>query len=204
MKSYLSFSLVLVLGMMMVSVVLADTPPAVPATPAAVDGVLYARPFTLAEGYTFEWRKERQQFTEGTILVLKVKPDFVYPRQTEEPVLFVGNQTAERINVGFKSGHVIVVVPGTVDLATTPIWFGTPQLPERVDADIVRAERVAADNAGVKPIAADEARAAEANGGARLELTDRVALLREIAPLITQYAPDEQHLADAFLVPVTR
>jgi hypothetical protein len=195
--------MVLALGMLAVSVS-ADQPPAVPATPASVEGVLYARSFTLEQGYKFEWRKERQLLTEGTILVLEVKPEFVYPRQVEEPVLYVGNQTAERINIGYESGHVIVVVPGEVDLKTTPIWFGTPQLPERVDGHTIQAERKAADNAGVKPLGEAQAKAAVANGGERLMVADREALLREVAPLITRYAADEQHIADAFLVPVTK
>ena len=123
--------------------------PAIPDVPAAVDDVIYARSFALENGYEFNWSNERPLVTTGTILVLKVNPDLVVPRQTAEPVLYVGNQTAQRVNFGNESGHVIAIVPGEVDLATSPIWFGTPELPEQVDAATVKAERAQADAAGI-------------------------------------------------------
>ncbi len=171
-------------------------PPAVPATPAAVDGIVYARSFTLEEGYKFDWRKERPLITTGTILVLKVNPDLVYPRQLAEPVLYVGNQTAERVNSGFKSGRVVAIVPGEIDLQKTPIWFGTPELPERVDADAIQKERAKADKAGIKPFDKAEIKAALKNGGEKLSAANQDQLRRGLAPLIRQYSPKESILAD--------
>ncbi len=185
------------------SLVLAGPPP-VPNTPAAVDDVLYARAFTMEKGYTFEWAKDGPLFTSGTLLVLKVDPKLVFARQIAEPVLYVGSQTAERVNIGYESGHVIAIVPGDVDLAKSPVWFGTPELPERVDAEAANAERALADEAGIKPFAANKVQAAQDRGGQRLNVADREALLRYVATLIMEYAPDEKPLADAFLVPVTR
>ena len=95
-----------------------------PPTPAAIDEVVYARSFELDQGYKFEWRKEQPLVKKGVILVLKVDPDLVYPRQIAEPVLYVGDQTAERVNIGYKSGHVVAIVPGEVDLNKAMIWFG--------------------------------------------------------------------------------
>ncbi len=179
-------------------------PPPIPATPAPVDDVVLVRPFTLENGYTFNWCKERPQVTSGVLLVLKVDPSLVVSRQVAEPVLYVGSQTAERINIGYGSGYVVAVVPGDVDLTKDPIWFGTPDLPERVDAEKVKAERALAEQAGIKPFTAEQINTAAVKGGDRLAVADVEALMRNVAPLITEYAPDEQHLADAFLVPVTK
>jgi len=187
-----------------VSVVLAGAPP-IPATPAAIDDVVYLRAFTLEKGYDFTWCKERPLVTSGTILVLKVNPDLVIPRQVAEPVLYVGNQTAQRVNFGNESGHVIAIVPGDVDLSKSPIWFGTPELPERVDAATTKAERAKADAAGIKPLAAAKIEVAVARGGERLKVADKSELLRgEISDLILQYSPQEAHLAEEFNTPVVK
>ncbi|MBP9027086.1 MAG: hypothetical protein KBH81_13200, partial [Phycisphaerae bacterium] len=53
-----------------VSVSLAQPP--VPQTPAAIDEVVYARPFVLREGFRYDWANEPFQVSQGTILVLKV------------------------------------------------------------------------------------------------------------------------------------
>jgi hypothetical protein len=187
------------------SAALGQAPPPVPATPAAVDDVVYLRPFTLEQGFKFAWCKEKPTVTSGTLLVLKVNPDLVIPRQVAEPVLYVGDQTAQRINAGNESGHVVVVVPGEVDLARSPIWFGTPELPERVTAEIIRQERAKADAAGIKPFASDKIKAAEAKGGEPANAANMSALLRDVvAPLIVEYSPQEKHLADGFHTPLAK
>ncbi len=180
-----------------------EKPPEIPATPATVAELVYARPFTLAKGYKFFWSKERQNVTTGTLLVLKVDKALVYPRAIAMPVLYVGDQTAERLNHGHKSGHVIAIVPGEVDLTKQPIWFGTPDLPERVDAKKIKSERALADKAKIKPFSKEKVKAALDKGGERLRLEDATALLREAAaPLIEEYSPQEKHLADDFRRPV--
>ncbi len=166
---------------------------------------MYARSFTLEKGYRFTWSKERPLLTSGTLVVLKVDPALAFPRQEAEPVLYVGNQTAERVNCGHKSGHLIAIVPGDVDLAKTPIWFGTPGFPERVDANTARAERALADEAKIEPFSAEQVQAARAEGGEPVKVADVETLLRDyVAPLILRYSPDEKRLADAFRVPITR
>ena len=198
-KNMISISAV----MLLVAVASAN-PPEIPATPAAVDAVVYAQTFTLEEGYKFEWRKDSKVFTEGTLLVLKVDPDLVFPRQVAEPVLYVGDSTAERVNSGQGSGYVIAIVPGKIDLAKTPIWFGTPELPERVDAAMIKSERAAATKAGIKPFGKKTVAAAVAKGGrATLEVADRYELGRLIAPLILEYSSEETELAESLLVPRT-
>jgi len=179
-------------------------PPAVPSTPAAVDALLYARPFTLEEGYKFDWCKERPLLMEGTLLVLKVNPDLVYPRQTLEPVLYIGGKTAERVNIGYRSGHLIAIVPGHIDLSATPIWFGTPELPERVDGNMIRAERAQAEAAGISPFSPDKVKAALARGGGPLKLADRDALRPHFATLLQHYSPVEKELLDSVNMPVIK
>jgi len=202
MKRFICISLMVVVAVAFSTSVPAGPP--VPSTPAAADDILYARPFTLEKGYEFDWSKERPLLTKGTILVLKVNPDLVHARQAAEPVLYVGSRTAERVNIGHRSGRVIAIVPGHIDLSAMPIWFGTPELPERVDGNMIRAEKAQANAAGIEPFEADKVKAALARGGEMLKAADRDSLRPHIAALLLQYSPVEKELIDAFNVPVTR
>ena len=166
--------------------------PPVPATPAGVEDVVYAAPFVLEDGYVSDWRLERPVVTRGHLVVLRVAPDLVYPRQTAEPVLYAGEETVERLNVGYPSGYVVAIVPGTADLGRVPIWFGTPRLPESVDAETLRAERSRAEGAGITPAPPDRIRSVLRK---TLELADKSALLREAGALVQLYAPDESERA---------
>jgi hypothetical protein len=191
------------IGLLSIGAVVSAEPPPIPFTPAAVEEVVYARSFETANAFKFIWSKDRPTGNTGTLLVLKVNPDLVLPRQVAMPVLYVGEQTAQRINHGHESGYVIAIVPGDVDLAKSPVWFGTPDFPHQVDAGMARAERQLAAQAGIKPFPAEAVNAARARGGDRLNIVDMKALLRtEVAELILQYAPQESHLADGFRIPV--
>ncbi len=181
----------------------AEVVPAVPATPAAVDAVVYARKFTMTEGYKFRWCKEKPMVTSGYLLVLKVNKDLVFPRQCAEPVLFVGKQTAERLNVGYKSGYVVAIAPCNDDLNQTRIWFGTPQLPELVDQNVAEAEHTLANNAGIQPFSTKALESAVTRGADKLEASGIVDVLRVAADLIRQYSPDEEKLAKT-LVPAPK
>ena len=179
-------------------------PPALPPTPAPVQDLVYARPFKLDQGFEFTARKEKPTVVEGYILVLKVDPALVYPRQTAEPVLYVGDTTAQRMNVGYESGQVVVIVPAKLadfDLKKTLIWFGTPELPERCSAKTIAEEHALAVKAGIRPLAEGNVDAACSKGGERLTVKDAYELQRQVAPLIKQFAPDETERADNLLVP---
>jgi hypothetical protein len=166
--------------------------PRVPATPAGVQDVVYAAPFVLKEGYRSDWRRERPLVRQGHLVVLRVSPDFVFPRQTAEPVLYAGDETVERINVGYTSGYVVGIVPGNTALGLIPIWFGAPRLPESVDASMVRIEQSRARAAGIQPVSPDRIRLALRKS---LELGNKSDLLREAGMLVQLYAPDERELA---------
>lgn len=176
-----------VVGILAGAAAASAAPPKIPATPANASDVVYAAPFTLRQGYLHDWRLERPVVTSGTLLVLRVKPELVYPRQVAEPVLYVGDQTAERLNVGYPSGYVVAIVPGSLDLSRSLVWFGTPALPEQVDGKTISAERAKAIAAGLKPPLASSIRSARRDA---LLLQDKQDLLREAALLIERYSPD--------------
>jgi len=124
MRAYALLTVVVALAALAVA-----EPPPIPATPAAIADLVYTRYFTLEQGYAHFWSKERPWTTTGTLLVLSADKALVVPRQVAMPVLFVGDVPAWRLNYGNESGHVIAVVPGKVDLAQLPIWFGAAGFP---------------------------------------------------------------------------
>lgn len=177
--------------------------PKVPATPAPVLEVIVAVPFALEAPYEHEMRKDRHSVTAGHVLVLRCDPAYLLRRQTAEPVLVAGAETAERINVGFDSGVLVALVPewkskGTdgveraVDPLTTPLFFATPELPERVDAAWIAAEVAKAGRSGIGAPAV----AADARIDAR-RFADRDALNRFLAELVERHAPAERECVSA-------
>jgi len=176
-------------------------PPEVPPTPAAVDGILLAQSFILDEPYEHSWQAERPMVASGMLLVLEVNPDLVLPRQTLEPVLYVGDVTAERVNNGYPSGKVVAIVPGPVNLTSAPIWFGDPALPEQVTTAIIGTQRALAGEAGIRPFTAGTVSAAFHAGGNEMKAADYDALRRRAAELIQQYAAGEEELAVGIMAP---
>jgi len=177
--------------------------PNLPAAPSGVWNVLYAQPYTLDAAYTHWYREERPEFSAGYILVLDADPVHVYPRQELNKVLYVGHQTAERINPGVDgNGRIVVLVPTerdangmpVLDLGSTLMWFGKPALPEQVDADIVAAEHEWAVAEKIRPI-----RPAEV--GDLVAYPSRDELDRYLAQVVMQYVPEESGFAESLLAP---
>lgn len=182
----------------------ADTPPDIKklVTPAAVEDVVLIQPFTLKESYRHDWRAERPWVASGTLVVFKVNPDYVFPRNAAEPVLYAGFQTAQRLNYGNESGYVVAIIPGDIDLSREPVWFGDRQLPEWVNAQTIEAQRAKADRAGIKPFDAEKVRAVTRE---RVGSGDLASLLREqVAELVLKYSPQEKALAETWLLPVAQ
>lgn len=172
----------------------------VPPTPAGVRDILEVRPFTLQTPYRNDWSNERAFVTTGVLVVLEVDPAYVVRRNSLQPVLYAGNAIVQRLNHGDRSGRVIGIVPGTVDLSTVPIWFGAPDLPERVTEEVVRSERARAEKAGVRSFPAEKV---AARTRPMVTATDLSALLRNVAAeLIYQYSPQEREIADSWRLPV--
>lgn len=178
-----------------------DGPPPLPAAPQTAPVTLVlARPFTVEVPWVHAWRAEQPQVSAGVVLVLAVADrELLYPRQDAEPVLYVGAQTAERLNHGYESGHVVAIVPAGVDeagrvdldLAATPIFFGDPELPERIDAAAARAQLEKARAQGARAPDAEQVQAA---------LTEQVAFEDDFqvrqwaADLIETWSPQEADL----------
>lgn len=174
----------------------------IPATPAPVQAILYARPFSLSVPYRNDWSRERELVTSGTLVVLAVDPALVVPRNSAEPVLFAGDRPVQRLNHGDRSGRVVGIVPHVTNVSGLPFWFGRPDLPERITVDVARAERARAQAAGILPIAADRVRAVQRP---RLAVRDVPALLRtEVAELVLRFAPEDRDLVAAWRLPVAR
>jgi hypothetical protein len=170
-------------------------------TPSAVLDVVEIHPFHLREGYQYDWLESRPFVSDGLLVVLRVDPSHVVPRNTAEPVLYAGDGTVQRLNQGDVSGYVIGIIPGQPDLATVPIWFGRPELPERVNAAVIKAERTLAESAGITPFSPDKITAARR---APIEADDLAALLRGPAgDLVLKYSPDEKDLVDTWRLPTT-
>jgi hypothetical protein len=121
------------------------------------------------------------------MLVLEADPALLRPRETQEPILFVGSLPAQRVTRDFESGRVVVLVPGPVDLAADPIWFGTPGLPEQVDAAAARAERGLATRAAIAPAGRRAAGAALAKGGAPARFASKTELLQALEAVAREY-----------------
>ncbi len=165
----------------------AATPP-LPDLPAPVRGVIYARAFTLENGFRYEWSADRPEVREGTILVIEADPALLRPRETGEPVLYVGPYVAARVSRAFEGGRLVAFVPGVVDLAVDPVWFGTPGLPEQVDAATVRAERALANAAGIRALDAGSAARAAARGGDAARFATRLELLTAADALTREFS----------------
>lgn len=178
--------------------------PPLPADAAAAPVTLVeAWPFTLAEGTTHWWRAEQPSYAAGHLLVLAVDRDAVHPRQALEPVLFVGAETAERVNLGSESGYVVAIVPGpadgsALDLASAPIFFGDAALPEELDLAACAAQLDAARALGV---AAPPAAAVAAALRETVAFDDAYDLHYFASTLIERYSPVERDLISGLRAP---
>ena len=164
----------------------------------AVKKLLYARPFQLESEAVYGWTKERSRYSEGLILVLEVDRDYAQQRNAFMPVLYVGTRPAEVTNHGHESGRMVVIVPGKPNLETTPIYFGSVQLPERVTSARGTQELEAARALGIRPASRAAVRAASETGGEKLTVKDRTALYAAIADVILAYSPGEVERANTY------
>jgi hypothetical protein len=169
--------------------------------PSAVLAIVEIHPFGLRDGYRYNWLASQPVVTSGLVVVLRVDPEYVVPRNAAEPVLYAGDRTVQRLNQGERSGYVIGIIPGEPDLAAGPIWFGRPELPERVTPEILAEERALAESAGIGAFSPDEIERAWRGD---LEAEDLAELLRgPVADLVLKYSPDEKGLAETWRLPST-
>ncbi|HEV2197627.1 MAG TPA: hypothetical protein VGR55_18720 [Candidatus Acidoferrum sp.] len=175
---------------------------AAPQPPRPVKDILYAQPFKLTKGYTNTWNKGHELVSSGVLVVLAVDPALVQPRDSLEPILYVGSTPVQRLNHGGQSGRVIGIVPGATDLAVSPIWFGAAGLPERVTAASARAELSRAQKIGIRPFTVDKLRSVTHPAAVAADLA---ALLRDVAStLVSEYSPQEKYLANSWRLPTAK
>lgn len=146
-------------------------------------GLVALRPFTLESAVPHLWHAEQRPYDQGVVLVLSVDPDLARPRQGPHPVLYVGDTPAERLSWSATAPYLVVLAPGPLDLASTPVFWGDDTLPERVDAQHGAAQRAASV---VAPFSPEQLAAAT---GPALAVSDQAALYRAVAPIVAQYAP---------------
>jgi hypothetical protein len=164
----------------------------------SVRELLFVQQFKLAEPYSYEWSAHRREVTEGYLLVLAVDPQFCTLRQTDVPVLFVGDTPAEVANFGVNSGNLIALVPGPIDLSVSLMFFGSFELPERIDQIRGQAELGLAGQLGITPFTANEiGRAADASEPV-ITFESREMLHSALGDLIEQYSPEELELANQY------
>lgn len=180
----------------------AEIPPGPAAATAGVLDLLAVRPVTFEAPHPYPWRRDHPPLTDGLLLVLEVDPGLARPRQVGEPVLYVGDTPAERLNPGWPSGRLLVLVPGDVDPAVDPIWFGSPELPERVDARRGAAELAAARARGFAPFAPEVVARARQAGGDPLRVEDSTAFYRGAAGVLEAWIPEEAERAENLRAPL--
>ncbi|QDV07572.1 hypothetical protein Poly30_30980 [Planctomycetes bacterium Poly30] len=183
------------------------SPQAGPLDPLGVHRLIQAVPFRLASPYTHAYRADQPLVSEGWLLVLGVAPDLVRPTNLFQPVLYAGlpggTQTLERINQGHIDGVSIALLPAELDtdpsLAGVPIWFGAPELPERLTNEMIEAEATRITGLSIFRISDAALRTAGLDAGV-IEVADRTRLEETAAELILQYAPGERSLAEGILI----
>ena len=172
--------------------------PALPVTPSTAAGVkvISMQGVVLAESYATDFRSEHPQVSGGWIIVIEADKAVLAPRALAEPLVLASGakwiDSVEWFNHGFASGHRVCFVPSPVgekgalarDTEGMRIWFGTPRLPESVDAAVLEQERALADAAKIQPTP-------PVTTAATVQLANRDALIASARELIAQYAPDE-------------
>jgi hypothetical protein len=144
----------------------------------------WARPFTLAVPERHTMSADKPVFQEGWLVQLRVAdPTLLVPRQAGQPVPYAGKVPLFPFNADPVGGCLVAYVPGPVDLAKVPLYFGSSELPERVDSTRGILEQTQAEHRGVLPPSPAELAAATSAGGASLQLDDlrdlhRVAMER--------------------------
>jgi hypothetical protein len=154
-----------------------------PAPAGGIEGLRAARAFTLEVPYDWTWGADAALIAQGVLIAAAVDPALARPRAVGGPVLYAGARPAEPLNSGWPAGCLVALLPGPVDLSRAPLYFGSDELPERVDAARGEAELAAAMAAGFGRLAAVS--------GAPLAARDISEVLHLAADWIEACAPDE-------------
>ncbi|MCP3982041.1 MAG: hypothetical protein GY716_22275 [bacterium] len=168
----------------------AEELPRVPELPAAIERLVWARPFVVEDGYR-PGADGRSLFSHGTFAVVRVDSALLLPVQSNQAKLFSSAGPAHRMNLGYPGTHLVLLIPGAVDPASTRLWLDAV---ERLDAAGVLASRRRAQRRGLGGVAEAEVRSALAAGGEPLVVEDTAELLKRVASLVERYSPHEKRL----------
>lgn len=163
--------------------------------------LVHAQRFHTDMPFAHQWRADRQMYDAGWVLVLSGEPELLRQHQTKDPVLYVGAQTAERVNNG-DSGKLVVIVPGDIDLADAAIFLGPAALPEELWQEQIDDTVTAARNGGAVPPTAEQRGKALVAGV--LEFADDYWLHRHAVDLVEKHSPNEKDLIAGWRVPLVR
>ncbi len=141
-------------------------------TGRSVTGLTFVRPFELATPAEWTVTAHPEPVTRGILLELRADPTLLRARDVGASVLYVGERPAFPFNWDAVGGCLVAWVPGDPDLASTEVFFGSTELPERVDAARGAAERAAARAVGVVPFPVEVVAKARAAGGPMLRARD--------------------------------
>lgn len=166
----------------------------------------------LATAYPSDFRAERPLVRAGWLVVIRADAALLTPRSLAEPLLLAAGEgwtaSAEWLQHGHTSGHRVCFIPFVDDAQRTDsptadgtagaikaranlrglrIWFGTPELPERVDAAMLTRERALAEASGVQPIQKERMPTPAAD----LSLADKAELVARMRQLAATWCPSE-------------
>ena len=164
--------------------------------------IVHIQPFRLEKSFRFDWRKERPEVRNGLLVVIKIDTSMLRPTEGLQPVLYAGNHPIQRINLGYASGFLVGIIPAQIDLSKDPVWFGSPYLPERIDAAYIKKERVKASEGELLRLPGSllSERTKESVVSPNLS----TLLHKQAGDLILQYAPQEKRIVEAWRLPETR
>lgn len=161
----------------------------------------HAERFRVERPFEHLWRADRPLVNTGWLLVVSGDPELLRPRQSKMPVLYVGAQTAERINAG-TSGRLVLLVPGDFRLEDAPIFLGSEALPEELRQPAIDAELATAVAGGAVPTPAATIKAVTAAERGPFE-TD-YELRQRAMDLVEIHSPTEKDLIAGWRVPRMR
>ena len=161
----------------------------------------HAERFRVDRPFEHLWRADRPLVSTGWLLVVSGDPELLQPRQSKMPVLYVGAQTAERINAG-TSGRLVLLVPGDFRLEDAPIFLGSEALPEELRQPAIDAELATAVAGGAiaTPAATIEAVTAAERGPFETDYE----LRQRAIDLVELHSPTEKDLIAGWRVPRMR
>jgi hypothetical protein len=142
---------------------------------AAPPTVEWAQPVHLAVGAPYHWVAGAPVRQDGWILQIRVDPQVLVPHQVGAQVLYAGPTPIAVVNADTAGGCAVGYVLGPYDPATTPVFVGSAQLPERVDAAAGAREAAAATATAHPPAVLAPSAALDDLRGIYAILAERVA-----------------------------